>query len=105
VVLDQCGRIDARGINHGTADAEGSIHYVTKYVTKDLIEQASPNSDPQRAHSDRLHAELATIPCSPTCTNWLLYGVQPDKAKPGLVAGHCSGKVHQRRTLGFKRAT
>jgi hypothetical protein len=95
------GRIDARGINHGTRDAEKSIRYVTKYVTKDLSEQAVPGSDAQQAHFDRLHAELATLPCSPTCANWLLYGVQPDKAKPGLVPGHCSGKVHQPRTLGF----
>ena len=33
--------------------------------------------------------------------NWLLYGVQPDKAKPGLVPGRCTGKVHQADTLGF----
>jgi hypothetical protein len=95
------GRIDARGINHGSKDAERSIRYVTKYVTKDLTEQVKPNSDAQRAHFDRLHAELATVPCSPTCANWLLYAIQPDKAKPGLVPGRCSGKVHQRKTLGF----
>ena len=44
---------------------------------------------------------MSTLPCSPTCANWLLYGVQPDKAKPGLVPGRCTGKVHQRNTLGF----
>jgi len=95
------GRIDARGIAHGTKDAERAIRYVTKYVTKDLTEHATPRSDPQRAHFDRLHEALSTLPCSPTCANWLLYGVQPDKAKPGLVAGRCSGKVHQRGTLGY----
>jgi hypothetical protein len=95
------GRIDARGITAGTKDAERAIRYVTKYVTKDITEQADPHSPEQQAHFDRLHAELATLPCSPTCANWLLYGVQPKKAKPGLVPGHCSGKVHQRRTLGF----
>ena len=31
----------------------------------------------------------------------MLYGVQPDRAKPGLVPGRCTGKVHQRTTLGF----
>jgi hypothetical protein len=36
-----------------------------------------------------------------TCANWLLYGVQPDHAKAGLIPGRCKGKVHQRRTLGF----
>ncbi|MEV4756006.1 replication initiator [Micromonospora sp. NPDC049559] len=95
------GRIDARGIEQGTKDAERSIRYVTKYVTKDLTEQAKPRSDAQRAHFDRLHAELAVLPCSPTCANWLLYGVQPDGAKPGLTPGRCTGKVHQRTTLGF----
>jgi hypothetical protein len=95
------GRIDARGIEQGTKDAERAIRYVTKYVTKDITDHASPHSDAQRAHFDRLHAELSTLPCSPTCANWLLYGVQPDGAKPGLVPGRCSGKVHQRATLGF----
>jgi hypothetical protein len=95
------GRIDARGITAGTRDAAKSIRYVTKYVTKDITEQADPHSPEQQAHLDRLHAELATLPCSPTCANWLLYGIQPDKAKPGLNPGHCSGKVHQRHTLGF----
>jgi hypothetical protein len=98
------GTIDPRevkGVQGGTKDAERCIRYVTKYVTKDLVEQANPRGDAQQAHFDRLHQELSTLPCSPTCANWLLYGVQPDKAKPGLVPGRCTGKVHQRNTLGF----
>jgi hypothetical protein len=95
------GRIDPRGITPGNKDAERSIRYVTKYVTKDLTEHADPRSDNQRAHFDRLHHELSTLPCSPTCANWLLYGVHPDKAKKGLIPGRCSGKVHQRHSLGF----
>jgi hypothetical protein len=95
------GRIDARGIEAGTRDAEGAIRYVTKYVTKDLTDHARPKSDAQRTHFDRLHAELATLPCTPTCANWLLYGIQPDKARPGLVPGRCTGKVHQKHSLGF----
>lgn len=95
------GRIDPRGINNGTKDAERSIRYVTKYLTKDLAEHAPAGSDPQKAHVDRLHAELSVLPCSPTCANWLLYGVQPDKAKAGLVPSRCTGKVHQHNTLGF----
>jgi hypothetical protein len=95
------GRIDARGIEAGGKDTERAIRYVTKYVTKDLTEHAAPQSDAQRAHFDRLHAELATLPCSPTCANWLLYGIQPDGVKAGLTPGRCSGKVHQRATLGF----
>ncbi len=95
------GKVDQRGINHGSKDAERSIRYVTKYLTKDLVEHAPVGSDAQRAHFDRLHAELAILPCSPRCANWLLYGVQPEKAKAGLVPGRCTGKVHQSRTLGF----
>jgi hypothetical protein len=95
------GRIDARGIEAGGKDTERAIRYVTKYVTKDLTEHATPQSEAQRAHFDRLHAELSTLPCSPTCANWLLYGIQPDGVKAGLTPGRCSGKVHQRATLGF----
>jgi len=95
------GTIDARGIEGGTRDAERAIRYVPKYVTKDIADQVTPRSDAQRAHFDRLHAELSTLPCAPTCANWLLYGVQPDNPKPGLVPGRCTGKVHQPKTLGF----
>jgi hypothetical protein len=95
------GRVDARGIDQGTQDAERAIRYVTKYVTKDLTDHARLHSEAQRAHADRLHAELSILPCSPTCANWLLYGIQPDRTKKGLVPGRCKGKVHQRNTLGF----
>jgi Replication initiator protein, pSAM2 len=95
------GRIDPRGINDGHPHAERSIRYVTKYVTKDVAESARASSAAQQAHADRLHAELSTLPCAPTCANWLLYGVQPRNAKPGLVPGRCKGKVHQRESLGF----
>jgi len=90
-----------RGVEGGTKDAERAIRYVTKYVTKNLADTAAPRGEHARAHFDRLHAELAILPCSPSCANWLLYGVQPGKAKPGLVPGRCVGKVHQADTLGF----
>jgi hypothetical protein len=98
------GTIDPRemkGIEAGSRDAERCIRYVTKYLTKDLGSQAAARGQAQRAHANRLHAELSVLPCSPTCANWLLYGIQPDRAKPGLVPGRCTGKVHQRATLGF----
>lgn len=98
------GRLDSReikGVAPGTPDAERAIRYVTKYITKDLAEHIRTASDAQRAHADRLHAELLTLPCSPSCANWLLYGVQPEGAKAGLVPGRCKGKVHQRSTMGF----
>jgi len=95
------GRIDARGITAGTKDAKKAIAYVTKYLTKDLLDTARPRSAAQQAHADRLHAELAVTPCSPGCPNWLLYGVQPKDATRGLAPGRCPGKVHQRSTLGY----
>lgn len=95
------GRIDPRGINDGDKDINRSVHYVTKYVTKDTAASARATSDQQHAHLERLHEELSTLPCAPTCANWLLYGVQPKNAKKGLVPGRCKGRVHQRATLGF----
>ncbi len=95
------GRLDARGIAEGSTDATRSVRYVTKYLTKDLADAAKIHSTPQQAHADRLHQELSVLPCSPTCANWLLYGVQPKNARPGLAPGHCRGQVHQPTTLGF----
>jgi hypothetical protein len=40
-------------------------------------------------------------PCSPTCANWLRYGVQPKNPRPGLRPGHCKGKAHRREHLGY----
>lgn len=94
------GSIDLRGIEAGTKHAERAIKYATKYLTKDLVDQTLIRSEAQRAHADRLHQELSVLPCSPRCANWLLYGVQPDNAKPDLIPGRCRGKVHQRATLG-----
>jgi integrase len=55
----------------------------------------------QQAHFHRLYDELAVLPCSPRCANWMLYGVQPDQAKKGLTPGRCKGKVHQPATLRY----
>jgi hypothetical protein len=95
------GTIHARGIEAGTKQAERTIRYATKYITKDLTGPTVPLTAEQQNHHDRLHDALAELPCSPTCANWLLYGVQPKNAAPGLNPGRCSGKVHQRATLGY----
>ncbi|MEV6526327.1 replication initiator [Longispora sp. NPDC051575] len=97
----RCGRVDPRGVKSGSKDAERTIRYVTKYLTKDITEHVTPSHDAQRAHFDRMHAELSVLPCSTTCANWLLYGIAPKNASPTLRPGHCRGKVHQRQTLGF----
>jgi hypothetical protein len=71
-------------------DARRCIGYLTKYLTKDL-DTCHP------ADTDALRYE----PCSPTCANWLRYGVQPQHPRKGLTPGRCRGKAHQRATLGF----
>jgi hypothetical protein len=38
---------------------------------------------------------------SPSCANWLRYGIQPKNPRAGLRPGCCRGKTHRRETLGF----
>ncbi|HEY8479838.1 MAG TPA: replication initiator, partial [Spirillospora sp.] len=40
-------------------------------------------------------------PCSPTCANWLRYGIQPKNPRKGLTPGFCKGKAHRREHLGY----
>ncbi len=95
------GTVDVRGIEGGTEHAERAIKYATKYITKDLVDHTFVKGVDQRAHFDRLYDELAVLPCSPRCANWLLYGVQPEGAKKDLIPGRCRGKVHQKASLGY----
>lgn len=95
------GSVNVKGIRGGSDSAEKTIRYITKYITKDITDAVAPDSRPQDEHLARLAGELAVLPCSPTCANWLLHGVQPKNAKPTARPGRCKGSVHQRRTLGF----
>jgi hypothetical protein len=98
----QFGRqVDARGVMPGTGEAEKTIRYVTKYITKQAGDVHAPTTDRQRAHLDRLWHELRLTPCTDRCANWLLYGIQPKEAHAKLKPGRCKGKVHQRATLGI----
>lgn len=94
-------QIDARGVNAGTEDAERTIRYITKYITKQSADCHKIETERQQAHLDRLWRELQITPCSDRCANWLLYGIQPRKAHAKLRPGRCKGKVHQRSTLGI----
>ena len=58
-------------------------------------------TDAQAAHAGRLADALRYEPCSPTCANWLRYGIQPKGARPGLRPGCCKGKAHRREYLGY----
>jgi hypothetical protein len=98
-------QIDYQGILATDEDKVGkAVAYLTKYVTKDV---SSTYGDPegmtpaQRAHLERLHSHVKVLPCSPTCANWLRYGVQPKDAHDELVPGACARKAHDHEHLGL----
>lgn len=97
---------DIRGIIAPSEEADRAIRYLTKYLTKAIAEPLAPDEDGgptderREAHIDRLHAEVRWLPCSEHCANWLRYGLQPKDARPGMRAGHCSSKAHDREHLG-----
>jgi len=92
-------RID--GVVGNSADSQRCIGYLTKYLTKSLDECHRADTPARKAHLDRMAEALRLEPCSPTCANWLAYGVQPRDPRPGLTPGHCKGKAHKGQTLGF----
>ncbi len=94
-------RFDAQGVLAGSKDSARCIGYLTKYLTKHVADCHQTQTDAQRAHAERLADALRYEPCSPTCANWLRYGVQPKNARPGLKLGYCKGKAHRREHLGF----
>ncbi len=94
-------RFDAQGVLAGSKDANRCIRYLTKYLTKQVADCHQADTDPQRAHMQQLTDALRYEPCSPTCANWLRYGIQPKNAKAGLVPGACKGKAHRPEHLGY----
>jgi len=91
----------AEGVLAGSKDAARCIRYLTKYLTKHVADCHHPDTDAQRAHADRLADALGYEPCSPTCANWLRYGVQPKNVRAGPVPGRCKGKAHRSDHLGY----
>ena len=94
-------RFDAQGVLAGSRDASRCIGYLTKYLTKHVGDCHQAATDAQAAHAARLADALRYEPCSPTCANWLRYGIQPKNARPGLRPGCCKGKAHRREYLGY----
>jgi hypothetical protein len=94
-------QLDIKGVLGGTPEADKLIGYLTKYLTKSVDACHQADTDRQRAHLDRMWAELRYTPCSPRCPNWLRHGVQPKNAKPGRRPGNCKARVHQQATLGM----
>lgn len=94
--------IDVQGVNAGTAKAGKCLGYLVKYLTKDLDSCYEAQTSVEREHLDRLTRALRVQPCSESCANWLLYGIQPEGAKKGLVPGACKGKAHRPTNLGYR---
>ncbi len=97
-------QVHVKGILGGTEEAGRHVGYLTKYLTKSIGQAAGLNehaTDAQGDHARRLHAELRVTPCSPRCSIWLLYGIQPKGARHSMTPGHCKGKAHQAEHLGI----
>jgi Replication initiator protein, pSAM2 len=94
-------RFDAQGVLAGSKDAARCIGYLTKYLTKQVGDCHHAETDAQRVHVARLAEALRCQPSSPTCANWLRYGIQPKNARPGLIPGRCKGKAHHPDHLGY----
>ncbi|MFF5109078.1 replication initiator [Streptosporangium sp. NPDC000509] len=99
-------QVDVQGLVAGSPDAHKRIGYLTKYLTKNLGDPLAPD-DPatdnpaRRDHAARMVEALRYEPCSPTCPNWLRYGIQPKGAKAGMLPGRCKGKAHKAEHLGY----
>jgi hypothetical protein len=97
-------QFDMAGIIAPSEDADRAVRYLAKYLTKAITDPlGDTDGEPdatRQGHIDRLQAELQYLPCSPRCANWLRYGIQPDQPGPGLVAGRCPSKAHDREHLG-----
>jgi hypothetical protein len=94
-------KFDAQGVLAGSPDSARCIGYLTKYLTKHVADCHQPITDAQHAHAERLADALRYEPCSPTCANWLRYGITPKHAREGLRPGRCTGKAHRREYLGY----
>ncbi|MBB4934599.1 hypothetical protein F4561_005419 [Lipingzhangella halophila] len=94
-------QVDAKGVVAGTEDADRCVRYLAKYLTKDIADCHEITTDAQTRHVERLVEALRFEPCSPRCSNWLRYGIQPDGAQAGMRPGFCRSKAHKREHLGY----
>ncbi|MGV9385785.1 replication initiator [Nonomuraea sp. NPDC003707] len=92
-------QVDVKGVLAGTKDADQCIRYLSKYLTKSLGDGLDGQA--QQEHATRFVDALRFEPCSPTCPNWLRYGVQPKNAKAGMAPGRCRSKAHKPEHLGY----
>ncbi|MEV0581306.1 replication initiator [Nonomuraea sp. NPDC050310] len=90
-------QVDVKGVLSGTKDADQCIRYLSKYLTKSIGDTAEGHGQ----HAARFVDALRYEPCSPTCPNWLRYGIQPKGAKAGMIPGCCRSKAHKPEHLGY----
>lgn len=94
-------QVDVQGVLGGSEKAGECLGYLVKYLTKSIDECLTAETDRQGVHVERFVQALRYEPCSERCANWLLYGVQPEGAKSGLIPGRCKGKAHKPEHLGY----
>ena len=94
-------RFDAQGVLAGSKDSQRCIRYLTKYLTKNIADCHYPDTPAEQHHADQFADALRYEPCSPTCANWLRYGIQPKNPREGLRPGACKGKAHLPEHLGY----
>ncbi|WP_371688602.1 replication initiator [Micromonospora sp. KC207] len=93
-------QVDARGVMPGTGDAERTIRYVTKYITKNTgdCHRRPPTGN---GHTSTGSGSNSGSPRAPTGAPTGCSTRPPKKAHAKLKPGRCKGKVHQRDTLGI----
>ena len=100
-------QLDMAGIIAPSADADRAIRYLTKYLTKSIADTYTPATTTRRPTRATWRTSTGCTPscggcrARERCANWLRYGIQPEDAGPGLVAGRCAGKAHDRENLGL----
>jgi len=94
-------KFDAQGVLAGSKDSGRCIRYLTKYLTKHIAGCHTADTLAQEQHAARLLDALRYEPCSPTCANWLRYGIQPKNAREDMRPGACKGKAHRAENLGY----
>jgi hypothetical protein len=97
-------QVRAEGVLGGSPEADRCIDYVGKYMHKGSGEVHEATTPGQKEHLQRLWEAFRFEPCSPTCANWLRYGVQPKHAKPGLEPGFCRARCIGARPSGSAAA-
>jgi hypothetical protein len=98
-------QLDYQGIIAAAEDkVSKAVGYLTKYLAKSIADTYGDDDSiipAQVVHLDRLHREVRWLPCSPSCANWLRFGVQPLGAEAGMRPGWCPSKAHDRHHLGL----